>query len=351
MTKALSFETEPLTENLLRLKQMQNPLMAQALNTDITPEFMKMLTFKIDHRQLINMDCMGKVRTGKSLAMISLCMTITDYTKMPFKVEDILHNGSEYLNVLKTGLPNSIYLIDETEVSDAFGIGANAEYYQGVDVMRICAKKLLHRINLVGAETMSSNNADYVLQTLGIDYEHFATKLLVIRIERGLEIPMGYIVVPVSRVLCDDIKSRKQYGCLGCPKYDTAECNTFLKAYEKKKDLNIKRIAEENFNFRGKIRLEIAEKLLKNPGFTELTKKSEQLVYVRNISPRYTNRTLTEKEYEEIVTLARMGKKDKDIIAEMRKNQGEYKSPDGETDGEEKEIEGENDDRGDGREV
>lgn len=258
--------------------------------------------------------------THNSWAMVALCVVISRYSGVPFGLDNILSNQSQYLNQFKTGKPNELFLVDEFEVSDSFGMGATAEFYQQTDTMRIAAKRILHRINLVGEETSIGTNADYTLATVGIDYENFATKLLVYRIERGTEIPIGYIIIPVAPILCQDILEHKTYGCLGCPKYDTDECQRwFPKGYEKRKDINIKRLTQENYNFRTRLRVEIARDLLNNPVYCTLKKKAEMTVFVRNMAPRFTNRVLTEKEIEEIVTITKMAQKEGDLLNEMEK--------------------------------
>jgi len=316
------FQQEPLAAELLQMKMMDNPLLARAINRNITPQFMDVLKFKLSHKQLINFNCVGAPRTGKTYSMVALCVVISRFTGLPFGVDNILHNQSQYLNIFKTGKPNEIFLVDEFEVSDSFGTGATAEFYQQTDTMRIAAKRILHRINLVGEETSIGTNADYVLATAGIDYDQFITKLMVYKIERGTEIPIGYILVPISPILCEDMLSKKTYSCITCPRYNDGSCDRWFPfLYEKKKDVNIKRITQENYNFRAKLRITVAEALLNNPVYNTLKKKAEMTVFVRNMAPRFTNRVLTEKEIEEIVTITKMAQKDASLLEEMEKAQ------------------------------
>ena len=86
-----------------------------------------------------------------------------------------------------------------------------------------------------------------------------------------------------------------------------------------KKDINIKRLTQENYNYRTKLRIEVAKELLNNPVYCTLKKKSEMTVFVRNMAPRFTNRVLTEKEIEEIVTITKMAQKEGDLLNEMER--------------------------------
>jgi hypothetical protein len=106
-----------------------------------------------------------------------------------------------------------------------------------------------------------------------------------------------------------------------CPKYDDEKlCSRwFPRGYEKKKDINIKRLTQENYNYRTKLRIEVAKELLNNPVYCTLKKKSEMTVFVRNMAPRFTNRVLTEKEIEEIVTITKMAQKEGDLLNEMER--------------------------------
>jgi len=315
--KPATFESEPFSEEVWQVRQLENPLIARALNRDITKEFLNMLKFKIDHLEIINMNCVGQVRSGKSFAMYALATIIGNYTKIPFDSKHVLKKQSDYVQVFKEGKPNELFIIDEYEVGE-FGIGSNAEIYQEVDLARIAAKRILHKINLCGEETGISTNAGYQLVPMGRDFENFQTKLIVYKLERGQEIPMGYIIIPLKPVLCDDMILHVVKGCLQCPKYDTDECRRdFPKNYEKEKDENIKRITQQNFNWRARLRIEIAEELSKNAQFAGL-KKKERIIYARNLVPRYTNRVLTEKELEEIVVIAGMASENPELLLEIK---------------------------------
>jgi hypothetical protein len=318
--KETKFESEPFSEEIWQIKQMESPLIARALSRDITMEFLAMLRFKIDHNELINIDCVGRPRSGKSYGTYALCKIIAAYTHVPFTLLNVLQRQSDYLGIFRTGKTHEIFQVDEYEVGE-MQIGSQAEYYQEVDVMRIAAKRVLHRVNLCGEETLINTNAEYILVSHSRDFSNWQTKFVVYKKERGQEIAMGYIIIPLSSILCEEMLSHRQKGCLGCPFYDTDECQReFPKGYEKKKDANIKRVTEENFNWRSKMRIDVAEKLAKNEHFTSL-KKGDQLIYARNLAPSFTNRTLTEKELDEVCRIARMIARQPEIVNEMKAGQ------------------------------
>ncbi|MCH8874885.1 hypothetical protein IH824_19345, partial [candidate division KSB1 bacterium] len=80
LKKTSVFQTEPLKSHVIKIKQAFDSNLAQALNKNITKQFLEYLRFALDKKENINLQCCGRTRSGKSLAMLSLCMTIAEYT-------------------------------------------------------------------------------------------------------------------------------------------------------------------------------------------------------------------------------------------------------------------------------
>jgi len=119
----------------------------------------------------------------KALAMIVLCKVISNYSGVPFTVDrNILFNESQFLNLVEDAQFHEMFMIDETEASNV-GAGAMAEQWGSKDFRRICAKKCIHNINIVGDYSQLHTNAFYKLVTLSRDLENKLTKLICFNVE------------------------------------------------------------------------------------------------------------------------------------------------------------------------
>lgn len=299
------FTVEPLKKHCINIKRQNDKYYAFALANNITKEFLKYIKHSIDRNENLIFNVGGRTRSGKSYGALMLCKVIAQYTGKPFTVDrSILFNESSFLSVINNAEFHEIFLVDEAEKTRV-GYGSVAEAQGSIDFRRICAKKCIHNINLCGDYSQLSTNAFYKLTTLGRDIENKVTKFLVHNIEDNEQIPIGYVLIPIGDLICEDMRTNKVIGCIKCPKYDTG-CQEFICQYEHKKDVNIDKISEGKPEERAVIRYEVAEKMIKEKEFLNCKNQKQRKIVVRKLAPSFSNRRFTEGELDEIVEMSRI---------------------------------------------
>lgn len=260
--------------------------------------------------------------SGKSLSSFCIAMIVSEFTGIPFIPEKhIKFSWEDYMNELQKEdvSMHSIYVIDEKE--DSVGSGSYAETIAQTNVQRICAKKCIHTISLVGDYSIMNINSSYNLVTRERNFDTFETRLILYNVENNEEIPICSVVIPIKKVLCNTILTKEKNskgvvvsGCVMCDKYkDDKLCSaeTFLKRYEKAKDKNIERILHGgSSSSRQKSREDMAFKLLDDKRYLSAHSRVEQKAMANSILPKLSNRPYTIDEVDEIVTLSRIFKRE-----------------------------------------
>lgn len=312
------FSEEPLKEFVWKLKIGFDEYLASAESRIDTKMFLDYIKHCLKRNETINLTIRGRVRSGKSLVGITICKTISDFTNIPFLPEkNIKFSWEDYMNELqREDIPmHSIYLIDEKE--ESLGMGSFSETQSAINVQRICAKKCIHTISLVGDYSILNINSSYNLVTRERDFNKFETRLILYNVENNEEIPICSIVIPIRKILCNTILTKEKNskgiivsGCVMCDKYnDEKLCpvDTLLKRYEKAKDKNIERMMHGgSSSSRQQLREELAFRLTKESKYLVAHSKEEQIAIANSILPKLSNRIFTIDETKEIVTLTRM---------------------------------------------
>jgi hypothetical protein len=316
------FEEEPIKEKVWQMKIGYDEYLAQADNNIDTKLFLSYLRHCIRRNEVINLSMRGRVRSGKSLSSLSVAVTISKFTGIPFIPSlHVKFSWQDYMNELQSGKPipmHSVYVIDEKE--EEGGMGSFAEQQAQMNVQRICAKKCIHTISLVGDYSILNINSVYNLVTRERNFESFETRLILYNVENQEEIPVCSVVIPIKQILCDTILNHEKNpegkeisGCVLCHKYnDDKACpmSTFLKQYEKAKDANIDRITKGGSpSARQRAREECAIKLLEDKSYFTAHSKEEMKALANALLPKMINRQFTMDEVDEIVVLSRIYKR------------------------------------------
>jgi hypothetical protein len=315
---AENFEEEPLKEYVWRLKIGYDEYLAIADNQVNTKLFLDYLKHCLKRNEVINLSVRGRTRSGKSLTSLAIALIVSEFTGISFNPEKhVKFSWQDYMDELqRENVPmHSIYVIDEKE--EVLGLGSYADSLSMINVQRICAKKCIHTISLVGDLSVVNVNSTYNLVTRRRNFETFETRLILFNVENQEEIPICSIIVPIKKVLCETVLHKERNlngvivsGCVMCDKYlDDKLCppTTFLKRYEKAKDTNIERIMKGGTpSAKQRLREEVAEKLLKDARYFGAHSKEEMGVMANAMLPKMTNRQFTVDEVDEIVIISRI---------------------------------------------
>jgi len=299
------FLIEPLRKRVMEILKSKDSLLAQALGKNITPIFSQYLTDSLDRNENIILACAGRTRSGKSYAMLELSKTVAQYTGIPFTVNNICWHDSQFMSKVKEAKFKDWFLIDETEDS-VYGLGSASEESYIEDFNRICAKKCINRVNVVGDYSTSNDKAIYKLISLARDFNRRVTRFILYSIEAGENLPLGYVDIFLNNIMCKKQKKINGLACINCPEYDT--CEEFIAQYEKFKDGNIKRISEGGkggvASTRNDEREIIALGIASNPDFSTCKNKDMRKAFIRMHMDKFSNRALNEGELRETSELA-----------------------------------------------
>ena len=174
----LRFSADPLKQRVIDIQKQNDIYLAQALSNNLTSTFLKYIKFAIDRNENVILNIAGHTRSGKSLAALSISTVISNYTKVKLDVnKHICFNDSEFFSRVQGADFHEIFIIDEAQKGIG-GIGSMMENMEITDFQRICAKKCIHRLQLVGDYSTLNSGAFYKLVTHKRDFARKITRLL-----------------------------------------------------------------------------------------------------------------------------------------------------------------------------
>jgi hypothetical protein len=307
------FQVEPLRMRVINILRQKDQLLNIAMAQNVTKEYFMYLCDSLDRNENIIEACAGRTRSGKSVAMLEQGKMIEEYTEIPFEPEThVCFHDAQFMSRVKNAKFKEWYHIDETEES-RFQMGASAEEAFNEDFNRICAKKCINHIHIVGDYSTANEKAIYKLITLARDFHKRRTRFLLFSIEAGENLPIGLVDIQLDRVLCKEMREQLGFSCIRCKKYKN--CKEFIARYEKLKDVNITRIAEGGSGGvameRAKERARLARAIADQDDFSVCKNMAQKIAYVRlnyqNLKIKgqtISNRSLTEGEIKEVAAWA-----------------------------------------------
>lgn len=196
----------------------------EAINNNLTETFYETIEGKTENGELINITFRGEVRTGKSLAGISVMEHINQHLKKiglllkasqerSIKGKDkpvesynpyyhIFSDQIEFLRFITSGEENVCIIIDEWSKLGGTGINASTEEALYETYSDIFAGKYIHRINC-SPRTIGDPNSNIILEVMGKDTEKKITRCkLVYRFVGEAEmITLGYVDINVAETI------------------------------------------------------------------------------------------------------------------------------------------------------
>lgn len=138
----VTWNIDPIQSYLMNIKAQKMPAFAEALNRNMTGLFFRFLDYKVEHREVITLECKGQVRSGKSTGGISICKYISSRTGVVFLVDNICPNEQYYNQSIRDAVDNQCLLIDE-QLEQHTGLGAFREMQHTEDLGNVIAKRCL----------------------------------------------------------------------------------------------------------------------------------------------------------------------------------------------------------------
>lgn len=96
-------------QHKINMQIQSNPKFAEIINVNITQQFYGFLKYKVQMRENINVACKGETSSGKSTVILSLCTTVSSWTGVPYTVDQICANESEYYSKVRNATFNQTY--------------------------------------------------------------------------------------------------------------------------------------------------------------------------------------------------------------------------------------------------
>jgi len=278
----LEWKIDPIQSYTMQMKMQKLPVFAEAMNRNLTGLYFNFLTYKVQMKENIALECKGVTRSGKTTAMISTMKFVGKLTGTPFNSEHVCPNEQYYISLVKKAVDNQGIVVDE-QLETHVGIGSFREMQYIEDLNNIIAKRCIH-VAWIHPPDFVGRNAFYGLETAGRNLEHKLTKLLLYDLTQksyGVSsIPLGFVIIP---------------------KYRDEE---FENEYEQRKDEHIEELRSENIAVRQERRLKEGFLLAGNKLFGKCKNNHQRLQVSRNLFPMRT-----EGEYMELISIASMNMK------------------------------------------
>jgi hypothetical protein len=304
---AVNFEIDPMTEHKIMMQCADNPKFAQIIQTNINPQMYGYIQYKVRMRENLNLAIKGETRSGKSTVAISLGTYVSSMTLVPYTIEEICANESEYYSKVKYAKFNQFFHIDEQKESK-FGSGSFREEMGIMDIQNIIAKQCVHSVWIYPNDFISRNSV-YGFETYGKDLKNKLIRCIVYDLRKtilGMMKPLGYCIFakyqdPAYQNIPENEWS--QYRLDNKYKLQRMDFDSLLEEqYEQKKDMWIKKEQTRDTGYHHEERFKLGVWLKDQELFQEQTSRKKQIIIARQLF-----RDLTEKEVEEIVDIARMG--------------------------------------------
>jgi len=280
---SLEYEVDPIQDKLIKKKMARNPEYALIMRTNETKLFFEWIHKKLKMRENILVECMGFVRSGKSVVAQSICKYISNLIGIPFTLNNICSNESEFARKVMEATKNkmiyrSIWSVDEQiELHTQSGSYAEMEFLQdlanitAIEEMTIC---WCHPEEFVG------RNALVGLETYGRNFEYGINRCILYNLW-GTNEPIGIVYIPRHR----DFEFERKYE-------------------DMTKKPQVEGFLSQNFDIRTSMRYELALKLKNDKDFNdeEVTTIPQKMGIARKKIPFW----LPESALKEIVQLAKL---------------------------------------------
>jgi hypothetical protein len=319
------------------------------LNRNLTKDFNRWVTEKLDAKEQIKINIKGETRSGKSLIGLKIMFLTTKfYNEKTYDTDKIVCANQKELRVkLNKAEFGDSYLIDENAFVNV-GTGSITELQQLKDINNIIAKQNIHMVYIT-PQVFLMTGATMGLSYFGKDTKNWVSRFLLYSLKQNTPALLGYVIFDVGSLFRDT-------GCLiykltgGCtnPKRLTIEdipqeyiefsdcldkskisikqnidnskktcpfyhiCKSQMCNYEHLKDKWIEREIKGGIGEREKEKIEVSLKLLKNlsefneykNGLRLKAKNGKEIkLKIKMKLPLMTNTKYTGVEIEEITQL------------------------------------------------
>lgn len=280
--RGIKWMIDPIQSYTLELKKQKLPVFAEALNRNLTGLYFKFMDYKVEMKENVSIEFKGTPRSGKTTGAISTAKYVSKKAGLEFKVDNICPDEQYYVQKVPDAKFQEQYIIDE-QLEQHTGIGAFREMQHTEDLNNIIAKLCIGTYWIHPPEFVGRNSF-YGLETAGRNFEFKLTKFLLYDLTQKTfgvsSIPLGFVIIP---------------------KYNDPK---FEEQYEKKKDIHINDLRNENISVRQQARLDEGFALAKNKLYQKLKNNHQKIQVARRMFPMRT-----EGEYMELVSIANMNLK------------------------------------------
>lgn len=148
-------------------------------NIDVTDDLIDEINRKIKEKNLITIQIIGEVTTGKSTLAIQLMLIIAKLMKVPVDINNICGDQSEYIRKMADSkLKNTVLVIDEWNELGNTGLNATTENSLLTYYAEVQAQRYIHRISCSPSK-ISDIGADIILDVQSVDKDTQITNFLV----------------------------------------------------------------------------------------------------------------------------------------------------------------------------
>lgn len=197
----------------LAMDNLENTTTEDKIRKDDVTELLEHELFdKLKYKELINMQIIGQVTTGKSTLGIEYMLKVNEWLKKKSSMHNICYDQIEYIRRMRDKTLNEVcLLIDEWNEMGETGFNATTENAQINYYSDIQAQRYIHRISCA-PKNITDQNADIVLEVLSANKKERTTAFLVhYRLVKPYEVVLqlcGHANIEVENALdCSFYKS------------------------------------------------------------------------------------------------------------------------------------------------
>jgi hypothetical protein len=286
------YQLDALQNEMLQFYLRNDMKFRLAFSTNWTPQFIQFMKDKARLREPLHISTIGPTRSGKSSAMLSICVIHALLNGRVFDERYICANSYEFIEKLKEmeekDLVNSIFLIDEAKNS-VYSAGSIARKTKILDVQNIIAINNISTISIT-PDRWSNEQANYGARSFGRCFKTKTVRFMLYNLQeggRGGSLPMAMIYIPIFNALLPETHAK-----------------ILEEKYLSRKKAWVQAEMRGEGDVLGIIHRKTAQSFMRDEQFLGLKKKNERSAYIQ----QKLGSEWTKSEIETVLNLTNMMK-------------------------------------------
>jgi len=197
-----NYQIDALQNKLLQFYLRADSKFRRAFYQNYTQDFIQFMKDKAKLQEPIHLSCMGSIRSGKSMSMITLAILHSALNGRILNIDYICGNTYEFIEKLKEmpqdKLTHSIFVSDE-EKQGVYSVGSTAKKMKILDVQNIIAVNNISTIQ-INPTSWANEKAMYGLRAWGKCKLTKSNRFMLYNLQEGGKggtLPMGCIYIPI----------------------------------------------------------------------------------------------------------------------------------------------------------